>query len=180
MRCGRMSSGACEVAETLSDTGPPLHLHEISRLALLTAVHPLVFPELVWQELRNRGLSAPVFTEAGIESDIRSVDEEAWKLALAAAHPFRIQPADAQVFTLASANSFQSLVLTDDLALRKALEARGATVTGSVGLLVRGYSSRQLDRRELEMAIDSLVETSTLHLSPAFRIYLRKLIAGLP
>lgn len=180
MPCGVTSSGACGVAETLADTGPPLHLKEIGRLTVLTAVAPMVFPELVWEELRNRGVLESDLTEAGIGIDIRAVDEDSWKAALAAAHPFRIQPADAQVFTLASATDFRSLVLTDDLALRRALEARGATVAGSVGLLIRGYSSKHLDRTELEMTIDSLIETSTLHLSPAFRVYLRKLIADLP
>lgn len=173
-------SGACGVAETLSDTGPPLHLHEIGRLALLAAVTPLVCPELVWEELRSRGLTEAVLADAGIGIDIRPVDEDSWKAALSAAHPFRIQPADAQVFTLASATSFQSLVLTDDLALRRALEARGATVAGSVGLLIRGYSSKKLDRAELEKSIDSLIETSTLYLSPAFKVYLRKLVSDLP
>ena len=175
-----MSSGACGVSETISDTGPPLHLHEIGRLALMATVTPLVFPELVWDEVQSRGLTRSLLTQAGIEHDIRSVEEGSWRTALTAAHPFRIQPADAQVFALASASNFQSLVLTDDLALRNALEAREVTVTGSVGLLIRGYSSKHLSRRELEMAIESLIETSTLHLSPAFRAYLRKLIADLP
>ena len=71
-------------------------------------------------------------------------------------------------------------MLTDDLALRRALEARGATVAGSVGLLIRGYSSKKLDRAELEKSIDSLIETSPLYLSPAFKVYLRKLVSDLP
>ncbi len=104
------------------------------------------------------------------------MDEGAWQAALRSAEPVRIQPADAQVFALAQADRFQSLVLTDDLALRRLLESHGCTVVGSVGVLIRTHVSGLFRREELERSIEDLFEVSTLHWSPAFRAYVRQLL----
>jgi predicted nucleic acid-binding protein len=73
-----------------------------------------------------------------------------------------------------------SLVLTDDLALRRLLESHGATVAGTFGILVRAYSSGRLRRDELEEAVEALFHRSSLHLSRAFRIYIQELLKKLP
>ena len=52
-------------------------------------------------------------------------------------------------------------------------------VIGSVGVLVRAYRTGLLERNELDIAVDGLFEESTLHLSSAFRAYLRKLLSDL-
>jgi len=70
-------------------------------------------------------------------------------------------------------------VLTDDLALRRRLENQGVTVVGSVGVLVRAYTTGRIRRDELEGAVDTLFTISTLHLSRAFRAYVRHLLANL-
>ena len=50
---------------------------------------------------------------------------------------------------------------------------------GSVGLLVRAYNKALMARADLDHAIDALFDESTLHLSSAFRGYVRKLINDL-
>jgi predicted nucleic acid-binding protein len=65
------------------------------------------------------------------------------------------------------------------MALRRELEFRGALVIGSVGLLVRAYNKALMERADLDHAIDALFDESTLHLSSAFRGYVRKLINDL-
>jgi len=179
MPCGGTSSGAGGVPETISDTGPILHLHEIGRLAALSIVHPLRAPDLVWSELEARGIGHPALQKAGVDLTIASLEDSDWKNALAGAGPQKIQPADAQVFALARSGRFQALVLTDDLALRQLIESHGATVAGSVGVLIRAYSSGKLDRRQLDDAFRALFDESTLHLSQAFRAYLAQLLKGL-
>lgn len=84
------------------------------------------------------------------------------------------------MLALAYSDNFQKPVLTDDLALRRRLEAAGAIVTGSVGILVRAYKTNRLTRAQLEHALDALFSNSTLHLSRAFRTYVRQLLADLP
>ena len=77
---------------------------------------------------------------------------------------------------------FDRLVMPDLVAeeLRRQLENHQATVVGSVGILVRAYTTGYLNRHELENATDALFTTSTLHLSRAFRSYIQHLIASLP
>lgn len=171
-----MSSGASSVPEALSDTGPVLHLHEIEALRGLIPFSPLQFPELVWEELRARGIVAALLRAAGIDPSVSAVEEGVWQAVLRLAEPVRIQPADAQVFALAQAGGFQALVLTDDLALRRLLESHGCTVVGSVGVLIRAHVSGVLRREELERSIDDLFEVSSLHWSSAFRAYVRQLL----
>lgn len=166
--------------EAISDTGPILHLHEIGRLTALTPLVPLQVPKLVWAELNARGVRDNFLRAAGIDLDVVEVAEPVWREIVASSGPPQIQPADAQTFALARTSRFQTLVLTDDLALRKLLEKHGATVAGSVGLLVRAYTSGQISRDDLDHSIDAIFERSTLHLSRAFRAYLRQLLAELP
>jgi predicted nucleic acid-binding protein len=168
------------VPDTVADTGPILHLHEIGRLEALTTVAPLAVPDLVMAELGIRGLGSPDLLAAGVESTVIAVhpeerEEIPWETDLS-----RIQPADVQVFVLVWASRFQALAVTDDLTLRRLLEAQGATVAGSVGILVRAYSSGKLRRNELEESVEDLIRESSLHLSRAFRLYLRQLLTDLP
>jgi predicted nucleic acid-binding protein len=167
------------VPETISDTGPILHLGEIGRLDALSVVSPLRAPDLVWSELAARGIDHPSHQKAGIEVTIAPVEDSDWKTVIAGVSPTEIQPADAQVFALVQSSGFQALALTDDLALRKLIESHGATVVGSVGILIRAYSSGKLDRRQLDDAFQALFDKSTLHLSQAFRAYLVQLLRSL-
>jgi predicted nucleic acid-binding protein len=167
------------VHETVSDTGPVLHLQEIGKLATLNIVAPLLLPDLVVEELEARGLGATRLREAGIDFTVRGVEPLAWRTVIRDIAP-QIQPADAQVFSLARSSGFQGLVLTDDLALRRLLESRGGSVTGTVGILIRAYSVRSISRDEMEITFEALLKQSTLHLSRAFRTYLKHLLSDLP
>jgi predicted nucleic acid-binding protein len=84
------------------------------------------------------------------------------------------------VLSLAWADAFRSPVLTDDLTLRRMLEREGATAVGTAGVLVRAYRRGLLARTELDAAVDALFERSTLHVSLAFRAYVRSLLRTLP
>lgn len=161
--------------ETISDTGPVLHLHEMGRLDTLAIVEPLVFPLGVWEELQHRHLDQATLQQAGLRFSISTAGRDLLK-----AETLRLQPADSEVFLLAQEDRFEGLVLTDDLALRRLLEEQGAIVAGSVGILVRAYAAGRLSREGLEQSIEALLEESSLHLSRAFRSYVRKLVTDLP
>ncbi|MBW8879403.1 MAG: hypothetical protein JF614_31095 [Acidobacteria bacterium] len=161
--------------EAISDTGPVLHLQEIGKLATLAVVEPLVLPDLVARELADRHSGATSLQEVGVKFRISPVETSEWQEALRTIGP-KIQPADAQVFVLARAEAFQSLILTDDLALRQILEGHGSKVAGSVGILVRAYASSKLSRKDLGDSFDALTRDSTLHLSWSFRSYLKTLL----
>ncbi len=166
--------------EAIADTGPVLHLHEIRRLESLRIFDRLVMPDLVAEELRAYGLDPSHLGVTALKVTITSVERTEWGPVLSEANQPTIHPADAQVFVLARLSQFQKLVLTDDLALRRRLESQGATVVGSVGVLVRAYTNGHPKRDELESAVDALFTTSTLHMSRAFRTYVRRLLADLP
>jgi predicted nucleic acid-binding protein len=168
------------VADAIADTGPIRHLHEIGRLAALAVFDSLRLPDLVAAELNAYGLTIAEIETHGLSVTIVPVDVSEWTSLVGAAQAGTLQPADAQVLVLAQADRFVRVVATDDLAVRRRLEDRGATVVGSVGILVRAYTSGRLTRADLDEAIDALLTRSTLFLSPAFRAYLRRLLADLP
>jgi len=166
------------VPEAVADTGPVLHLQEIGKLETLALFSPLILSTFVAAELEARGVVAARLREATIDIIVAQVNESEWMEILELGP--QIQPADAQVFALVRARRYQVLALTDDLTLRRLLESHGAQVTGTVGVLVRAYSSRRLSRSELEGAIEALFDDSSLFISRAFRLYVKKLLADLP
>lgn len=116
--------------ETVSDTGPVLHLEEIGELATLSTVAPLVFPDLVIAELEIHGVGPVRLKGAAIEFAVATVAASEWR-------------------------------------------------AGTVGVLIRAYTSGRITRADLDGAIESLFNQSSLFISRAFRIYLKKLLSDL-
>jgi len=168
------------VNEVIADTGPLLHLYEIDQLKALGIFPHLTIPDLVAEELQNFGIDAGQLELSGLETSVAIVEKDNWETVITEADQPPIQPANAQEFFLAQSNQFQQLVLTDDLALRRRLENKNATVVGSVGILVRAYTAHLLDRNELKNAVKTLCTASTLHMSSPFWAYVRHLIADIP
>lgn len=166
--------------KAIADTGPLLHLHEIGRIESLACFDELVLPDLVAQELRAYQIDPARLGVPGLQVTIRRIDKSAWEPIIYLANQPAIQPADAQVFILARESGHQTIVLTDDLALRRRLEKEEISVVGAVGVLVRAYTSGRLKRDELDNALDALFTTSTLHMSLAFRAYVQHLLDNLP
>src|SRR5437868_5508427 len=154
--------------KVIVDTGPVLHLYEIGRLEILGIFDHVVMPDLVVRELWAYGLAPSDLSGIGMNLSIIIVERAAWGQVMSQSTQLPIHPADAQVFVLAQASQFQEPVLTDDLSLRRRLEDKGATVVGSIGVLVRAYTTNRLKRDELESAVDALFTSSTLHMSRAF------------
>ena len=162
--------------EAISDTGPILHLHEIGCLEALGCFDALTIPDLVAAELEGFGFSID-HVRASVESpvEVQSVEASSWRRVVTDQGD-RLQPADAQVLTLAVAAGFGIPVLTDDLEIRRAVEKEGGLAVGSIGILVKNYHQQRFAKSELERRVDQLVGKSTLHMSRPFRRYVRTLI----
>lgn len=161
--------------EAISDTGPILHLSEIDMLFCLRIFERVYIPSLVASELEDFGVA---LDNAKIPAKIVivPVDQGRREQILQSLPRPPIHLADAEVFILGLDRVLPRLVLTDDMALRRHLEHHGLLVVGSVGVLVRAYHEGMLSYTTLNEAIDALLMQSTLHLSSAFRMYVRNLV----
>ncbi|MDD2367478.1 MAG: hypothetical protein PHN84_15105 [Desulfuromonadaceae bacterium] len=63
----------------------------------------------------------------------------------------------------------EAVAVTDDLALRKAIESSERTVVGTIGLLFRARSLRLIDKVQLSQLINHVFDDSTLYLNSAFK-----------
>jgi len=141
----------------------------------LTLFEQIKLPDLVADELEGYNLNA---NELNITANvvICPIDhEQSLNIRQKLGQPL-IHLTDAAVFILAQNANFSLPVLTDDLALRRQLEARDTLVIGSIGLLIRAYHQQLIDKTDIKSAIDSLFNESSLHLSQAFRLYVQQLL----
>jgi len=166
------------MTEVIVDTGPLLHLNEINQLFVLEKFERLHLPELVVDELTHHGLDTKTLNLTA-KIVVHHFEPASLLLVLQEIGQPDIHWADAAVFLLAQQVNFSKPVLTDDLALRRHLEAHGNLVIGSVGLLIRAYHTQLISQVELERTIELLFYHSSLHISPAFRAYVYKLLGDL-
>jgi hypothetical protein len=124
-------------ADAIGDTGPVLRPQEIARAGAPGDFRRPAVPVLVAAELRGSGVDLDRVTVPGLEFRVVPVAGARWRPPVEVAGAPTIRSADAQVLALARARVPRSPELTDDLASRRRLEAEGAVVVGSVGILVR-------------------------------------------
>ena len=162
----------------VSDTGPPLHLTRIGQETHLALFRSVIITGQVEAELAAwNALDAVVAALPG-RLRVEAVSPSEIDAARRSLQRFKLHEPDLSVAALA-ASTQPDLVLTDELELRKALEARGHLVVGSVGILVRAFKVGRLSRVGLGAALDDLLDGSGLYLSKAFRVHVSKLLGNL-
>ena len=163
---------------TVADTGQLLHLAEIGQESQLAIFALVTISRQIKAELEQHCVFDHVAAAVGdclvVESVLQSeLDPQQVELSR-----FKVHQADLSVAALA-ARLAPEVVLTDDLELRKGLEAQGSSVVGSVGILVRTFKAGRLTKAELRACFDQLFNGSTLYLSKGFHAYVYKLLDSL-
>jgi predicted nucleic acid-binding protein len=130
----------------------------------------------VEREIRQHVPFEELEIKAGCTVEIHAVPQSALESRRAELPPeLSLQEADLATLALALQLA-PDLVLTDDLAVRRAVEVQQQIPMGSVGVLLRAYKAGCLDSHSLEQAIDRLFVHSTLYLSPLFKSYVQRII----
>jgi predicted nucleic acid-binding protein len=160
------------------DSGPLTHLWQIGRWQTFRTFDAIHVAAQVSVEVERHVPLAEMKTYAGRDVIVDAVSGPEIAATRQALPPdLVLQEADLATLALARRQS-PDLVLTDDLTVRQAVEAQGQTPMGSVGILLRGHKAGLLDTDALDQAIERLFIHSTLYLSPAFKSYVRRLIAA--
>ncbi|MDD2367645.1 MAG: hypothetical protein PHN84_15965 [Desulfuromonadaceae bacterium] len=118
--------------DAVFDTGPLIHLHEIDQLKIITSVFASIqIPEQVVREITN----PPILSFIQLHSEninIHPISEPDLFATKDAFSNFRLHLADLAVLMLLKIH-IEAVAVTDDLALRKAIESSGRTVVGTIG-----------------------------------------------
>lgn len=154
--------------DAVFDTGPLIHLHEIDQLKIITSVFASIqIPEQVVREITNPPVLS--FIQQHSENiNIHPISEPDLFATKDAFSNFRLHLADLAVLMLLNIH-IEAVAVTDDLALRKAIESSGRTVVGTIGLLFRAKSLRLIDKFQLSQLINQVFDDSTLYLNSAFK-----------
>lgn len=152
------------------DTGPLLHLTEIQQTPLLATFQTLLITPQVEQELIRLHVHPSLMQHLPTGLTVVPIRAEVWEEQQRRLAAFRVQPADISVAALAAQHS-PDMVLTDDMELRKGLEAQGYRITGSIGILIRAFQQGRIPKAKLHALLDQLFDDSSLYLSHNF--YLR-------
>ena len=170
--------GVLAVHNAVVDTGPLIHLHEIDQLEIITAVFSkLHLPEYVEREIRNEPILK--FIHQNTERiTVHQIPEQELFPTKDAYSSFQLHLADLAVLTLL-VKITDAIAITDDLALRRAIESGGRTVVGTIGILFRAYKQGVIDKPQLTKLIDLIFNDSTLYLNSAFRTKVVEIVGSL-
>lgn len=152
----------------VSDTGPIIHLNEIEAMAELSQFEKIIISDVVRMELQRHNILA---IAEQLLSDIFEVHKVGFNEIAAeriALFNFKLHHADLSVTALTS-RLLPDMVLTDDLALRKALQSRECLVVGSIGILFLSFRNGRLSKDELCDVLERLFDDSSLYLSQGLK-----------
>ena len=145
--------------KAVADTGPILHLSEISLLNLLHIFSEVLIPEEVKEELKKYNVDWPSQKNCRTAlldargKDLTQVFSIKWSLDLGESE------------ALALAILQKSMLLTDDLDARNLASLYHVEVHGSMGIIMRAFREKLLTKKEAMSAIEALHQHSSLFLT---------------
>ncbi len=146
----------------VADTGPLIHLAEVDGLAVLAIFDELHIPGRVWLEAQrppsiHRGLALAKRHILPRDALSRFIDEASLGTLQAGEHESLFLCTRLDV----------PLLLTDDLAVRRAAKRLGLTPVGSLGIIARAHSVGRLSREDAERHLRNLYAVSSLFVTQA-------------
>ncbi len=148
------------------DAGPLIHLKEIERLPLLDMFDRLWLPNAVWQETVGKARITSTQIERLPNLQRMSVAEGPLKIFLHAEKLEKLHAGERECLYVCKQEKV-SIILTDDLAVRDAARSMEITPVGSLGIVVRAYSSGILSLEEAKHTIYNLQTISSLFVTKA-------------
>ena len=139
--------------EACSDTGPILHLHEISKLSLLSIFSKIFVSSHVKGELLKYEVERlPKNVELkSINKDQVALISEKYGLGIA------------ESSAIWMCKSLQiSVLLTDDLDAREVAKSLDITPVGTIGIIVRSFRENKIDREEAIRTLKNIHGISSL------------------
>lgn len=158
--------GTGRVSPAVADAGPIIHLSEIGSLSLLRVFERLHIPDAVWAETVEAGRVRAA--EALVLDNVQRHTLPRTKVTRFV-HERRLLDLHAgeRECLFLCQQICVPLLLTDDLAVRKAAKNLGLTPVGSLGVLVKAYRLGHVSLAEAEHLIANLYDVSTLFVTRA-------------
>jgi predicted nucleic acid-binding protein len=145
----------------VADTGPLIHLAEINCLPLLAVFAQLHIPASVWREAER-----PATIRSEVAFATHHVLPPAEVVKFTADNGLdKLQLAERECL-LPCSKLDVSLLLTDDLAVRKAAQALGMTPIGSLGIIARAHRLGLISMDAAARHMRGLYTVSSLFVTP--------------
>ncbi len=145
------------VNNACSDTSPVLHLYEINRISLLKMFSKIFISNLIKDELiRYKILDLPK------QFEVKDVNNDQIILI---AKKYDLDFGESSVIWLCKSLDIP-LLLTDDLDARETAFELGIRPVGTVGIIMRGFREKIIDKNTTIGILKNLHKNSTLFITP--------------
>ena len=158
--------GDTGVASTVVDAGPLIHLGEIGALSLLRLFSAIYIPGAVWQEAvaSGRVVSADLEILPNLHRcELLPESVARFSHAYSLTH---LHTGERESLYVCVQDNIH-LILTDDLAVRKAAKLLELTPVGSLGVIIKAYKLHMLTLSQAEQYILDLQDVSSLFVTRA-------------
>jgi predicted nucleic acid-binding protein len=141
----------------VADTGPLIHLAEVGCLPILSIFEALHIPEGVWREADR-----PTTIREELQLAKRHTLEIQEVESFTADHGLEKLQAGERESLLLCCRLGVPVLLTDDLAVRRAAKGLGLTPVGSLGIIARAHTIGRITREAAERHLRELYSVSSL------------------
>lgn len=150
----------------MADAGPLIHLAEIGALDLLKLFRKILIPQAVWDEVVGQNRVAPAdLSELG-NIDRLSVAPDAVMGFVTEYRLESLHPGECESLYVCR-QKITPLILTDDLAVRRAAKQLAFTPVGSLGVVVKACKLGRISLVEARKNLLDLQDVSSLFVTRA-------------
>lgn len=158
-----------KIGKAVFDTGPFLHLHEVNALSALEIIQE----KNITQDIKNEveRYSVPLHKIKNVSTKQLSVRYK--NIAKIIIEAYEIDLGEATAIALAQQEQI-SLLFTDDLEAREVAKHFHLSVHGTLGILLRAFREKQINKKETIAIVHKLSSGSTLFLTSDLVVWILK------